>query len=115
MQNRRSSHVLSSKRGSLASAEQRCGPHIADCHVWLATVETRGLSQFHDWLQRCGSCASEKKHSPRAAEHHVWEVKSQKRKPVGLRVLVSIRGLRAFDAIQKRRGLEPRVLYLLDR
>ena len=42
-------------------------------------------------------------------------MKSQKRKLVGLHVLVSIRELRMSDATQKRRGLEPRVLYLLDK
>ena len=115
VQNRRSSHVLTSKRGSRASAEQRRRPHITDYRIWLATVEIRRFSQFRIWLWRRGSCVSEKKHSPRVAERRVWEAKSQKCKPVGLRVAVYIYGLRTSDATQKRRGLKPRILYLLNR
>ena len=44
VQNRRSFRVLTSKRGSRASAEQRRGPYIANCHVWLAMVEIHGFS-----------------------------------------------------------------------
>jgi len=115
VQNRRSSRILTSKRGSRASAKQRRGPHIADCRVWSATVEIRGFSHFRVWLQRCGSRVSEKKHNPRAAELYVWEVKLQKRSPGRLRVLVSKRGLRASDVVPEKRGLEGRILYLLDR
>ena len=78
-------------------------------------IEIRGFSHFRVWLQRRRSRVSEKKHSLRAAELCVWEVKLQKCRPGGLRILVSKRGLRASDMVQKKRGLEARVLYLLDR
>jgi len=88
---------------------------VVDCRICLATFERRGLYEPRVLTWKRWSRISVKKRGPRVAKYSIYEVGPQKCEPHMLCALVSRRRLHAFDAVQKRHGVEPRVLYLLDR